>query len=186
MSQRKAVLVLLLAVGLTFAVAGCKSKAPAIDPVVPPTEERAAPPPPPPPPVEVKADEPPPIKIEEHKELSIVELNAQGILKTIYFDLDKYDLTETTRATLRQNADWMRGNPGHNIVIEGHCDERGSIEYNLALGERRANAARDYLTSLGIGNTKVRIVSFGEERPAVAGRHEAAWSKNRRGEFIFE
>jgi peptidoglycan-associated lipoprotein len=184
MSQSKSILVLLLAVGLMFAVGACKKPTP-IEPVAPPPVEEKAPPPPPPP-VEVKEEEPPPIVIEEHKEPSITELNAQGILKTIYFDLDKYDLTETTRATLRQNADWLRANAGHDIVIEGHCDERGSIEYNLALGERRANAARDFLASLGLGSTNVRIVSFGEERPAVDGHHEGAWSKNRRGEFIFE
>jgi len=186
MSQRKAFLVLLLAVGLVFAFQGCKSQ-PDIEPTPPPVEREAPPPPPPPPPpTEVEDREPEPIKIEKHTPPSIQELNAAGHLKTVYFDFDKYDLSESTRATLRQNADWLRANPGHSIVIEGHCDERGSIEYNLALGERRANAAREFLASLGAGDTKIRIVTFGEERPAVQGSNESAWAKNRRAEFTFE
>ncbi len=183
MSQRKSILVLLLAVAMIVGFPACKSK-----PIeeTPPPVEREAPPPPPPPPTEVEDKDPEPIKIEEYTPPTIQELNAAGHLRTVYFDFDKYDLTETTRATIRQNADWLRANPGHSIVIEGHCDERGSIEYNLALGEKRANATREFLNSLGAGDTNIRIVTFGEERPADPASNEAAWAKNRRAEFKFE
>ena len=124
--------------------------------------------------------------IEQFTPPTIEALNAAGHLRTVYFDFDKHELSEPTRATLRQNADWLRTNPGNSIVIEGHCDERGSIEYNLALGERRANATREFLASLGAGDTNVRIVTFGEERPAIQGNSESAWAKNRRAEFTFE
>jgi peptidoglycan-associated lipoprotein len=184
MLQRKNILVLLLAVGLTFGFVGCKSKPVETVPTPAPVQEPT--PEPTPPPVEVREDIPEPIKIEEAVEPTIQELNMAGHLKTVYFDFDKYELSETTRATIRHNADWLRVNPGHNLVIEGHCDDRGSIEYNLALGERRANATREFLASLGAGNTEVRIVTFGEERPAVQGSSESAWSKNRRAEFTFE
>jgi len=183
MSQRKAILVLLLAVGLMLGVNGCKSK-PVETAPAPAPEPRAVEPEP-----EVIEVEPEPerqIKIEEHTPPTVEALNAAGHLKTVYFDFDKYDLSESTRATLRQNADWLRANPGNSIVIEGHCDERGSIEYNLALGERRANATREFLASLGAGDTNVRIVTYGEERPAVQGTSESAWAKNRRAEFTFE
>ncbi len=184
MSQRKAILVLLLAVGLMFGVSGCKSKpvetvpTPPAPPVIEPEPEPEI--------VEVEPEPEPEVVIEPFTPPTIEALNAAGHLKTVYFDFDKYDLSESTRATLRQNADWLRANPGHSIVIEGHCDERGSIEYNLALGERRANATREFLASLGAGDTEVRIVTYGEERPAVKGNNESAWAKNRRAEFKFE
>ena len=184
MSQRKTLLALLLVVGLVFVVGSCRKK-----------EIEPAPPPPPPPPVEAPEPEvievkPPPvekpIKITAPREPSIQELNARGLLKTVYFDFDKHDLTETTRATLRRNADWLRANSGFSVVIAGHCDERGTIEYNLALGEKRANATREFLNSLGVDASGLRIVSYGEERPAKNGRNESAWSKNRRAEFMIE
>jgi peptidoglycan-associated lipoprotein len=87
---------------------------------------------------------------------------------------------------LQQNGDWLLGNPQYNIRIEGHCDERGTIEYNLALGERRASAVRDYLVSLGVDAFRIRIVSYGEEDPADPGHDEAAWARNRRGVFVIE
>ena len=183
MSQRNLCYVLLLAVVLSVGVVGCKKPQPEVEPVAPVEE---APTPPPAPPVEVKEEAPKPVKIEEIKEPGIDELNAQGVLSTVYFALDKSDLTDTSRAALRTNADWLNANPNYYVVIEGHCDERGSIEYNLALGERRANAARDFLATLGIDKSKLRIVSYGEEKPAVEGRNEAAWAKNRRAQFYIE
>ncbi len=183
MSQRKTFLVLLLAVGMMFGVSGCKSKPIEITPtpapvVVEPESEPEV--------IVVEPEPEPEIIIERHVPPTIDKLNADGWLKTVYFDFDKYDLSESTRATLRQNADWLRANPGHSIVIEGHCDERGSIEYNLALGERRANATREFLASLGAGDTDIRIVTYGEERPAVQASNDSAWAKNRRAEFKFE
>jgi peptidoglycan-associated lipoprotein len=185
MSQRKVLLVLLLSVGLVFGVGGCKKKpAPVEPPPPPPPVEKPAPTPPP---VEVK---PPkiekPIVIEPSIEEVIQKLNADGVLKTVYFDFDKSTLTETSRATLRQNADWLRANPDYKVVIEGHCDERGTIEYNLALGERRARATKEFLTSLGVNGSNLRLVSYGEERPAKEGHDDSAWSKNRRAAFWIE
>ena len=102
---------------------------------------------------------------------------------TIYFDFDKYNLRADAREALDRNAEIMRANPNLTIVIEGHCDERGTDEYNLALGERRAKAARDYLARLGIDETRINVISYGEERPVSLGHDEGAWRLNRRGEF---
>ncbi len=105
-------------------------------------------------------------------------------LKTIYFDFDKYNLRDDTKSTLDKNAKILMANPKVQIVIEGHCDERGTTEYNLALGEKRATAARDYLIRLGVDASQISIISYGEERPVDPGHDETAWSQNRRGEFV--
>lgn len=104
-------------------------------------------------------------------------------MKTIYFAFDSYVLSDESKATLQANADWLKTHPSTNLVIEGHCDERGSDVYNMALGENRARAASNYLVSLGVPAESVRIISYGEERPAVQGHDESAWSMNRRAEF---
>jgi peptidoglycan-associated lipoprotein len=113
------------------------------------------------------------------------KLNAQGALRTIHFDFDKYDLLPQALRTLDENAARMRENPSLRVRIEGHCDERGTVEYNLALGEKRARATRDYLVSLGIPAQRLNIISFGKERPADPGHNEDAWAQNRRAEFLF-
>ncbi len=102
----------------------------------------------------------------------------------IYFDFDQYDLTGSSRETLKQHADWLLANPAFDLLIEGHCDERGTAEYNLALGERRANAAKDYLAGLGVDDRRITTISYGEELPVDAGHDEAAWAKNRRAHFV--
>ncbi|MDX9708000.1 MAG: peptidoglycan-associated lipoprotein Pal [Trichloromonas sp.] len=109
--------------------------------------------------------------------------NDQMGMKTINFEFDSYVLSEGSKAILQQNAQWMKANPNANIVIEGHCDERGSDEYNMALGENRARAARNYLVSLGVAPESLSIVSYGEEKPVAFGSNEAAWAQNRRAEF---
>ncbi|MFZ7111238.1 MAG: peptidoglycan-associated lipoprotein Pal [Desulfatiglandales bacterium] len=101
----------------------------------------------------------------------------------IYFDFDKSELRPEARAILEKKAAWLNDNPEFSVRIEGHCDERGTNEYNLALGERRANAAMKYLNALGVAGDRMITVSYGEERPAVPGSNEAAWAKNRRDEF---
>ncbi len=116
--------------------------------------------------------------------LSAEEINARKLLKPIYFDYDKADIRTDQRSTLQANADWLREHGDVAILIEGHCDERGTREYNLALGDRRATATRDYLVSLGISANRVEIVSYGEENPAAMGEGEQNWSLNRRGEFV--
>jgi peptidoglycan-associated lipoprotein len=103
--------------------------------------------------------------------------------RTIYFDFDKSDLTADARAGLQSNADYLKGSSSVAVSIEGHTDERGSAEYNLALGKRRAEAAYKYLADLGIDTSRMSTVSFGKESPAVEGHNELAWAKNRRDEF---
>ncbi|MEJ2470585.1 MAG: peptidoglycan-associated lipoprotein Pal [Desulfuromonadales bacterium] len=104
-------------------------------------------------------------------------------MKTIYFDFDQFTLSDQARATLADNAEYLKANAGTQVVIEGHCDERGSDEYNLALGESRALAAKSYLVSLGIDPQRLSVISYGEEKPAVLGSTESAWAMNRRAEF---
>lgn len=105
-------------------------------------------------------------------------------LSTVYFDYDKATLTPETLKTLKANAAWMKTNANVNLQIEGHCDARGSIEYNLALGERRAKAVRAELIKLGIKADRLSIVSYGKERPLVMGDTEKAYAKNRRANFV--
>lgn len=108
----------------------------------------------------------------------------EGIrFKTVYFDYDSSSLTAVARRTLEEHAAWLKSNPRLKVTIEGHCDERGSDEYNFALGESRALAIRNYLTGLGVAADQLGTISFGEERPAVAGHTEMAWAQNRRSEF---
>lgn len=111
------------------------------------------------------------------------ELATVAGLQRIYFAFDQHTLSDQARTTLAGNAAWLKANPGQKVVIEGHCDERGSDEYNLALGERRALAAQSYLVSLGVDAGRLSTISYGEERPLVAGKGEEAWSQNRRAEF---
>jgi len=108
---------------------------------------------------------------------------ASRELQTIYFDYDSATLKAPAKTTLERSADWLKRNPKVNVRIEGHCDERGTNEYNLALGERRALSARRYLISLGINPDSIFTISYGEERPAAEGHDESAWKFNRRDEF---
>jgi peptidoglycan-associated lipoprotein len=103
--------------------------------------------------------------------------------ENIYFDFDKADLLHEARVVLKEKADWLRKNPSYSVRIEGHCDERGTNEYNLALGERRAYSAKKFLVTLGISKDRIGTLSYGEERPADPGHSEEAWGKNRRDEF---
>jgi len=99
---------------------------------------------------------------------------------SVFFDFDRYNLKANARATLEKQAAWLMKNPAVSILIEGHCDERGTREYNLALGERRANSAKDYLIALGVAPSRIRTISYGEERPFAVGSNETAWAQNRR------
>ena len=105
-------------------------------------------------------------------------------LPTIYFDFDEYSLTEEARGILNENAKWMREYPGGKIKIEGHCDERGTVEYNLALGQKRAETTKEYLVILGIDPAQLSTVSYGEEVPVDPGHNGQSWAKNRRAEFV--
>jgi len=110
---------------------------------------------------------------------------SAGFDKKIYFDFDSYTLTPESTATLNELIAFMKSNVNLKVKIEGNCDERGTTEYNLALGERRAKAAQDYIISQGIDPARVSTVSYGKEKPADPGHDEAAWAKNRRDEFVF-
>jgi peptidoglycan-associated lipoprotein len=105
-------------------------------------------------------------------------------LSTIFFEYDQARLTNDARSKLAANADWIKGHPAFTIQIEGHTDSRGSVEYNLTLGERRAKAVKTYLEGLGIDGKRMNIISYGEEKPIVQGDGETAWSKNRRANFV--
>jgi len=109
-----------------------------------------------------------------------VEYLAKGVPDRVFFATNESVLTTASRDTLRKQAAWLRKNSSINVVLEGHADERGTREYNLALGERRANAAKDYLMTYGISSDRISVISYGKERPVDSGSNPLAWSKNRR------
>ena len=112
------------------------------------------------------------------------EVFESRLLKDIYFDFDKYNIRTGDAEVLKENAALLMKHPNVKIQIEGHCDERGTVEYNLALGERRASSAKKYLISLGVPEGRISTISYGEERPFDTGHNEEAWAKNRRGHFV--
>lgn len=136
--------------------------------------------------------EPPSPPMEDSEELvlpdDLIELNElirdRGLIGDIYFELDQYDLGAEARERLAQNAAFMRDHPELLFTIEGHCDERGTNEYNLALGQRRASAAKDYLGSLSVSGGGITTISYGEERPVCTTSDEACWQRNRRAHFV--
>ena len=112
------------------------------------------------------------------------DTNRAGVLKTVYFDYSSASITSSTRETLDSNAKFLKANAGVKVQVEGHCDERGSIQFNLALGEKRAKSVRDYLVSQGIASGRISVISLGKEKPTAFGHDEDAWSQNRRGNFV--
>jgi peptidoglycan-associated lipoprotein len=109
---------------------------------------------------------------------------ASGPLKDIYFDFDKYDLRADARDTLKANGEWLRGKPSAQVEIEGHCDERGTGEYNLALGAKRAQAAKDYLATLGVPADRITTITYGKELPVCTEHTEDCWQRNRHDRFV--
>ena len=132
----------------------------------------------------VTEPEQPPSEPEIPREDVEREWVIQDDLKPVYFDFDKYDLRAGDREILNRNAKVLKENADVKIKIEGNCDERGTVEYNLALGERRARAAMDYLINLGIDPQRISVISYGKERSKYPGHNEEAWSKNRRDDFM--
>jgi peptidoglycan-associated lipoprotein len=112
------------------------------------------------------------------------EFAANENLRDVFFDFDKYDIRPTDAKVLDANAGWLKSNPNHLVLIEGHCDERGTNEYNLALGERRAKSTMNYLVSQGVQASRITIISYGEERPTCTQKTEECWAKNRRAHFL--
>jgi peptidoglycan-associated lipoprotein len=116
-----------------------------------------------------------------------VDPNAwKSEVRDVFFDYDKYEIREDARAVLQENARLLKANAGMSMVLEGHCDERGTTEYNLALGQRRADAILAYLKDMGVNASAVQTVSYGEEKPFAQGHDETAWSQNRRAHFRFQ
>ena len=168
-------LIFLLAVALTMLTVsqGCSSRRksappaevtpPPSNPEIPQTSEEPPPKPPPP---------------------STEDENAQARLQDAFFDFDEAALRDDAKQALEGDAKYMEGHSRVNVIIEGHCDERGSVEYNLALGEKRARAAKEYLVSYGIKGTRITTISYGKERPFDQGHDEESWAKNRRAHFV--
>src|SRR5260370_22569121 len=129
-----------------------------------------------------------PTTTEEVLPSDIEELNrvaqAKGYIQDAFYNYDEATLTADAQSALSSSAAWLKKNPQYNLLLEGHCDERGTEQYNLALGDRRANAAKEYMVTLGVDGGRVRTVSYGEERPFDPGHDEAAWARNRRAHLV--
>jgi peptidoglycan-associated lipoprotein len=179
---------IVVAVTLALATtAACGKKKVATGPQPPPVEEAAAVTPNPPPPAERVEDRTPvtsPIADDSISNKSLDDLNRDSPLKPVFFPLDSAELDDSGRAIATANAQVLKKFTTWGITIEGHCDERGTAEYNLALGERRAVAVKTYLSSLGVSSDRIRVVSYGKEFPFDMGHSEDAWAKNRRGHFV--
>ncbi|MGC4083484.1 MAG: peptidoglycan-associated lipoprotein Pal [Vicinamibacterales bacterium] len=173
----------LIALLALVAQAACAKKTPAPPPAPPAAADAVVTPPPPP-----ATPPPPPAPVaaalsedDLFARKSLAELNAERPLGTVYFDLDESSLRDEARSVLQRNAEWLRRWPSTRINIEGHCDERGSAEYNLALGERRASAVKGYLESLGVAPERLVVVSKGKEAPICTVSEDSCWQQNRRG-----
>ncbi len=163
-------------------VAACSSKpkatpppAPTPAPVSTPTVVTIEPPAPTPQPT-------PRMDADDITRKSLSEVSSY--LKPAFFDYDKSDIRPDARDVLAANAAWLKKYPSVQFTIEGHCDERGTAQYNLALGDRRANASKDYIASLGVDASRIKTVSYGKERPFATGHDEDSWQKNRRAHFV--
>ena len=179
---------LVLLVALTGAACHHKAKpqppaAPAPAPPPPPPAPTTPPPPPAPPPAPTPTPAPP-SEEEAFKTKTLEQLNAEKPLGDVFFALDSTELTTEARGALAKDVDWMKKWTSTKFMVEGHADSRGTNEYNLALGERRAEAVRNYIVSLGVPVDRMTIVSKGEEQPFCSEETEACWQQNRRGHFI--
>jgi len=179
---RKGLIALLMVFALVTVV-GCKKKPPATDAnmVIKPTTAEPTQPPPPPEPTIGGDQTPDPLSgdLQEAAEYAM----RQGLLGDIFFDYDQFDLRQDARDRLAQNAKFLTAHPEFILTIEGHADERGTNDYNLALGDKRAAAAREYLVTLGVAANRLRTVSYGEERPFCSESTESCWQQNRRAHF---
>jgi len=176
---------MVIAVLMTVAVGACgKKPAPVARPMPPPSNTGATTanvmPPPPPTPVAEPTITVPPMPDDSIASKSLDDLNRDSPLRPLFFELDSAEVSADGQRLLQENAAVMKKYPAWQITIEGHCDERGTREYNLALGERRANSAKNFLVSLGIDARRVATISYGKERPDPVGSDEQAWALNRR------
>jgi peptidoglycan-associated lipoprotein len=180
---------LALIVTLIVTVSACSKKVPPPPAPAPPPPPAvpAAPPAPPPPPAPAPAPPSTPRALTEEEVFSrksVDQLNSERPLTDAYFDYDKSDLREDGRASLQKDAEYLKKWSSVVVSVEGHCDSRGSSEYNLALGSRRATAVKDYLVSLGVAANRITVVSKGKEQPFCGDESESCWQQNRRGHFI--
>ena len=188
---RELVFACTVSAAVAIAATGCHKNvappAPAPPPPPPPTAPATPPPPAPPPP----AAQPTPARAAPQltdeqlfAQKTLAQLNAEKPLADVYFDLDESTLRDDAKAPLQRDADWMKRWTSTQVTVEGHADERGSAEYNLALGERRAQTVKEYLVSLGIPAGRVTVVSKGKEQPVCTQHDESCWQQNRRGHFV--
>ena len=172
---------------LGIGAAGCrKNNQVSLTPPPPEPTTPTAPPAPPPPPAPPAAAPTPRTLTEDElfAQKSLDQLNKERPLADVFFELDRSTIRDDARASLTTNANWLKRWTATRITIEGHCDERGTAEYNLGLGERRANAVKAYLVELGVPGDRIAVVSKGKEAPFCAESNEACWQQNRRGHFI--
>jgi peptidoglycan-associated lipoprotein len=153
-------------------------------PAPPPPPPATTPPPPPPPPPAPTPTAAPPSEEEAFKNKTLTQLNDEKPLGDVFFAYDSIEITAEARTLMQKNVDWLKKWGTTKVMVEGHADSRGTNEYNLALGERRAEAVRSYMTSLGVPTDRLTIVSKGEEQPFCNDETEACWQQNRRGHFI--
>jgi peptidoglycan-associated lipoprotein len=185
---RRLLTTIALASAIALTAAACHKKiaaAPPAPPPPPPVAPAAPPPPPAPPPRAAPA--PPPAALTEEQifaQKSLDQLNGERPLDDVFFDLDKSEIRDDGKAPLQKDAAWLKKWASTSINVEGHCDSRGSSEYNLALGSRRASAVKDYLANLGVPTGRIMIVSRGKEQPFCNEDNESCWQQNRRGHFI--
>ncbi len=180
---RHAAPVLTLLAALT--ITACGGREVPVQAPPPPPQAAAKPPAPPPPPPPPPAPAPAPLTEEElFAQKTLEQLNAERPLTDVFFDLDQSAIREDGRQALQADAEWLKRWQSTRIVIEGHCDSRGSSEYNLALGARRATAVRDYLVSLGVPANRIEVISKGKEEPFCTQENESCWQQNRRGHLL--
>ncbi len=177
----KKLVILSLAIILIFSFAvSCKKKPKEVPPPPPQAQEQP----------KVEKVEPPVVQEpqlseeELFRQKSLDQINREKPLGTVYFDYDKALIRDDAKPTLDTNAAWLKRFRTVKILVEGHCDERGTEEYNLALGEKRAKSAQDYLLSMGIGSDRMKIISYGKSQPIDPGHDDASWQMNRRAQFI--
>ncbi|MEO7156010.1 MAG: OmpA family protein [Vicinamibacterales bacterium] len=179
--------VVMLTIATLVGVTACGKRVQPVAVAPPPVPAVAEAPPPPPPPAEAAPAPATSATLSEDEifaRKTLEELNAERPLADALFDYDQWQVREDARSGLQKNAEWLRRWPSTRVTIEGHCDPRGTSEYNLALGDRRGNAVRDYLLSLGIARDRMVVVTKGEEAPVCASDTEECWQQNRRGHFV--